>query len=380
MPMNVVITGIGAISPQGLGIKNITGKFQSNAKTFRASAGLKKTPFALLPLGLISDPLPPECLQSKLHKFMSRDAELAFAACSDAINDANLPNNYYNPYRTGLFVGSGLANGQMEDIHPVLANSLDKNKRFSLNLLGQQGIKAVNPIQTFKILNNMPLCLISIGFGIKGPNLIFNPWEGQSALAVIEGIEAIKNKQMDCALVGAGDTKTNLLSLIFLQKIGLLSGRKIRPGEGGCFLVLESEARAIKRRARIYARISGWGVSTDAKAGWGYSVQPEPLCSAISKSLMAGAIGPEGISTVYSGYDGNPKGDAIEKAAMEKIFNKAIQMRHPKISLGNLFAASSVLSLGLAAHEIKTSTKKQSIMVNASGIGSVKASFILQSI
>lgn len=381
MARDAVITGIGATCSLGRIIKNIYRGFKSGKNSYKLSPDLGNTPFADLALGLVTEPLAPECEESKLRKFMSRDSELVFSACADALKDSGLDIKVYNPYRIGLFVGSGLASGEMNDILPILKNSIDKNNRFSMKLLGQKGIKSINPIQTFKILNNMPLCLISIGFGIKGPNLILNPWEGQAAQAIIEGIEAIRNNEVDCALVGGGDTKVSLLSLIFLNKAGLLTG-KMTPGEGGSFLVLESEEKARRRKARIYARIKGWGTATDNQAGWRYSRNSEPVYDSINQAMKMSKITPDKTTGIYSGFDGNTAGDKAEHSVIKNMFKaKTVDSaKHPKMSAGNTFAAAPALSIGLASYSIKERQARQNILVNATGIGSIRASFILETV
>jgi 3-oxoacyl-[acyl-carrier-protein] synthase II len=383
MPKDIVITGIGIICPLGRGIQKVTTDYQANINPFRISSELSNTPFAHRKLGLVTEPFPPECKKSKLHKFMSRESELAFVACHDALQDAKIDNGFYNPYRIGLYVASGMTSGNISDILPAIQNSLDENNSFSLGLFGKKGLKTINPILSFKILNNMPLCLVSIGFGIKGPNLIFNPWEGESAQAVIEGIQSVQNGSVDCAIVGATDTKINLLGLMFLQQIGLLDKneqkQRMIPAEGACFMVLESMETAQKRNAAIYARFTGWGTSTIHEPTWKYPAKYDSLQKTISQTLNQTTANK--INLIYSSFDGNEESHSAEKQAFHNIFgNNNIPIKYPKVSIGNLFAASTLLALGLAASDIKKNEHNKAILIDSFGVGSTVGAFLLESI
>lgn len=110
----------------------------------------------------------------------------------------------------------------------------------------------------------MPACLVSILECIKGPNLLFTPWEGQTAAALLEAWQAVASGEVDCALAGAADNATHPATCIHLKQAQLLQEGEI-PAPGAAYLVLESEETAVRDGQRIYARIRQMELSaTDA--------------------------------------------------------------------------------------------------------------------
>jgi hypothetical protein len=96
----------------------------------------------------------------------------------------------------------------------------------------------MNPLDSFKILPNMPPCILAMLLGIRGPNLVLNPFGDQAVFALQEGIRAVSEGEVEAALVGAADTPSAPSTLVYLYQSGHLQfGAKASPA--AAYLVLE---------------------------------------------------------------------------------------------------------------------------------------------
>ncbi len=96
---------------------------------------------------------------------MSPAALLGCVAAREAAEDCGLRERFA-PERVGLYVGVGLAAAGLDEVAPMLRESVDEHGRFSCRLLGERGLAATSPLLSFKILANMPACLMSVLEGI----------------------------------------------------------------------------------------------------------------------------------------------------------------------------------------------------------------------
>ena len=168
MKKRVAITGIGAITPLGIGIKENWRKIKTGNHCISEAVfpGCNVFPHTLC--GLVSDFDPCDHIsQRKMVKLMSREAQMAVSAAGLAIDDAGIK-DYYCPHRTGLYLGTGLTSGELEDLIRLIEHSIDENDRFSYQKMGSEALHNCNPLLSFKILTNMPLCYISMLFHVKG--------------------------------------------------------------------------------------------------------------------------------------------------------------------------------------------------------------------
>jgi 3-oxoacyl-(acyl-carrier-protein) synthase len=174
-------------------------------------------------------------------------------AAHEAVAEAAVRRRF-DPGRVGLYSGIGMAGASLEDALPVITASVGASGRVESRLMGERGLAAANPLMSFKILPNMPACLVSIVEGIRGPNLIFTPWEGQTGAALLEGWRAVACGQVDCAVCGAADNPAHPAILVHLARSGLLlAGESV--AAAAAYLVLERAETALRDRQTIRARL-----------------------------------------------------------------------------------------------------------------------------
>lgn len=287
METAVVITGIGLVT--GLG--------STRAETLAGwRAGHAVTPQRL---ALLSEACGCEVLAAaapafdaaarlgsrRLLKYMSTGALLGCVAAHEALADAGL-HGRYAPERIGLFAGVGMAAADIDEVLPMLSRSIGADGHLCCRRLGAEGLPATNPLLSFKILANMPPCLVSIQENLRGPNSIFTPWEGQTGAALLEAWQAVASGEADAVVTGAADNPAHPATVVFLKQRGLLQAGEW-PAAGAAYLVLESEARARQDGRRIYARIRGLTLTPAAPSGDGPPNVADPLAARLGRTFAA---------------------------------------------------------------------------------------------
>lgn len=254
MTREVVVTGVGMITPFGIDARD-SHRSWMEGQTARTTlcpelkgSALETMPVAALPDFEIAERIG----DRRMMKYMSFAAMLGCAAAREASAAAGL--DRFAPERVGLFVGTGLVAAGVDEVRPMLRASVDDAGRFSCRLFGSKGLAATNPLLSFHILANMPACFVSIIEKIKGPNLIFTPWEGQTGAALIEAWRAVRSGACDAALTGAADHPTHPSTVLHLHRAGLL-GPGERPASGAAYLVMETADSAAAHRRRPLAVI-----------------------------------------------------------------------------------------------------------------------------
>jgi 3-oxoacyl-(acyl-carrier-protein) synthase len=277
----VVITGIGMVTP--LGTTNI-----DTVKSWRAGAEAPRTRSELLrgtvlesqEVALLPSFDPAQRLKNrKMLKFMSEAALLGCVAAHEALEDADACRRF-PAERIGLFAATGLAGIDMREAMPMIRASLGEDGNFSCRDLGSRGLLAANPLLSFKILANMPPCLVSIIEGIKGPNLLFTPWEGQAGAALHEAWQSVATGEVDCALAGGADNSTAPTVIAFLRKVELLRENECAAAGAG-YIVMERLSSALRNNRRVYAKIAGIDVSACDEAA------NDPLSERIGRAYAA---------------------------------------------------------------------------------------------
>lgn len=258
---SVVITGMGMVTPLGATSHETMVAWQGNrpmqTKCLPELAGtmLADTPVAKTAEYDAADRLGGR----KMLKFMSEGAVLGCVAAHEAAEQAMIAKRFL-PERIGLYAATGLAAADIMQVKSMLESSIDEEGAFCCRRLGQDGLAQTNPLLSFRILANMPACLVSILEHIKGPNGIFTPWESQAALALQEAWLAVSCGEVDCALVGGADTPAHPATCVYLRQDQWLQAKEI-PANAGAYLVLERSNTAMRDKVHVYGTLEDITVS-----------------------------------------------------------------------------------------------------------------------
>lgn len=344
----VVVTGMGVISPVGSGIEafwdGIT-RGQSGARSMDRH-DLNDYPTRIAAPVTDFDPL--QYFDRKEARHMDRFVQLGVVAAQNAWDDAHL--EQFDSERTGVLVGTGI--GGMETLteqHALLLN---------------RGPSRVSPFFIPKMIGNMASGQIAIRLKLNGPNETVVTACASSGHAVGDGMRAIQHGEADVMLVGG--TEAVLIPIAFAGFCAMkaMSTRNDDPahasrpfdkerdgfvmGEGAGFLVLEELDHAVRRGARIYAEIVGYGRSSDAF----HVVEPHPegrgARLAMQRALSDAKLAPTAVDYINAHGTSTPKGDLAETMAIKEVFEDhayKLAVSSTKSSTGHLLGAAGAVEL-----------------------------------
>ncbi len=242
--VEAAVTGIGLVTPLGCDPNTVLDQI------LQGRQAVQPTPFgpAFVPVAdLDAAEYYPD---NKTLRLMNRDAQMAVVAARLAMRDAGIvPGELYPAEEIALYGATGLCGMPPAEIAAPLRTAFAADGSLDLERFGQVALRRIQPVLSFKILANMPICFVSIFENRRGPNAVYTPWEGQGAQAIAAGVRAVAEGDVPCAVVGGCDVKTHALAFASLQQLGVLDswqqhGAGSVPGEGAVFLVLEQQAEA----------------------------------------------------------------------------------------------------------------------------------------
>lgn len=337
MEKRVVVTGLGVVSPVGIGWDENWNSLMQGATGI---APMSRLATENLPVSLcaeIKDFDPKQFIKDrKAIRLTYFNVHLALTAATLAVEDSHIDPAGEDPSRFGAVVGSGGGGfddgpGFEEMGEPLLRSWDEEKQRFDSARFGENGISAAYPLFLLKALPNNAFYYISLLFNIQGENdNIVSPYTG-GAQAIGDAFRAIRRGLADIMIAGGYDSLLTPNTLFSLDSFGLLSKNTdpktaCRPfdrlrdgmvaGEGAGFLILEERSRAVKRGAAIYAEIVGYGNASSAS----HMFTPDPsgsgIVHALLRSLQDANIPPEDIGWVCADGTGTRDGDRAEAQAL----------------------------------------------------------------
>jgi 3-oxoacyl-[acyl-carrier-protein] synthase II len=366
----VVVTGVGAISPIGIGAKAfwenlLAGKVGVRRASLFDPGGFPSQVVGEVPAYKIGDYVPKS--YRKATKVMARDIELAVVAADDAFKDAQLQSRAYTetptitPGRFGCNIGAGLISCELNELTAALHVARDGNK-VDLHKWGTEGLQQLTPLWLLKYLPNMLACHVTIIHELKGPSNTITCADASSHLAIGEAFRTIQRGKADLAICGGAESKVNPMGMMRQSLLGRLTEthndtpeQAVRPfdadadgtaaGEGGGLLILEEYEHAKARGAKIYAELVGFGASQDTHK----VTDPEPsghsYGKAIGKALADANVPPAGVDVLFPCGLGIPSHDRAELNGLTNVFGGGLE-RVPlapiKAQTGNLAAGTGV--------------------------------------
>ena len=369
----VAVTGIGIISPLGIGSKQHWQALLAGEVGVRRIAAFDPSGFACqiagqIPAYKIGDFVPRA--YRKATKVLARDSELAIIAADDAFKDAGLQSKAYTETpnfdgkRFGCNIGAGLINTELNELTAAMtfARSKTEPNHLDLNLWGNDGMTHLTPLWLLKYLPNMPACHVTIIHQLKGPSNTITCAEASSHLAIGEAFRTIQRGSADLAICGGAESKVNEMGMLRHGLLGRLNetnndapAKAIRPfdvdaagtalSEGGGLLILEELEAARSRGAKIYAELVGFAASQDT-----YKVtEPDPTgrsyARAISGALKDAGVSADDVDLIIPNGLGIPTHDRAELAGLKAAFAKRlpdVAMSLTKAQTGTLAAGSGV--------------------------------------
>ncbi|MBI4115007.1 MAG: beta-ketoacyl-[acyl-carrier-protein] synthase family protein [Candidatus Omnitrophica bacterium] len=352
----VVITGIGTLSACGIGYEPLWKMALSGRSSIRELSEFSSNGSPVKVGGEIVDFRPEDFIRTRKNlKVMSRDIRLAVAASILAIQDSRMQLDQIDRKRAGVTLGSGLINNDLEEIGSGIKESLDEEGKFQIKRFGREGMRALYPLWLLKYLPNMPACHISITHGLKGPNNTLMTSSTGGVQAVGEAYRIIQRDDADIMLAGATDSKINPLGLSRFHLLGVLSQRNHSPsevyrpfdrrrdgmvvGEGTGIFVLEERGHALKRGAKIYGEILGYGATLKSQE------------RSIKKAFEEAQRDVGEIGFIHAHGSGIPEEDILEAQAIARVLESYVEhipVTASKSVTGHLIDAAGTTELSLS--------------------------------
>lgn len=350
MKRRVVITGVGIVSPIGIGKE----PFWKSLKEGASGAGLVSLfDTSKYPCHIdaeVKDFHPEEFIDKKKIRRMDRFTQFAMTASRLALQDSALDLSKEDPERIGVIVGSGIGGiSTLEEEHSVLMT---------------KGPRRVSPFLIPKLISNMAPGEIAIEWNLQGPNYSVSSACATSAHAIGDAMRLLRYGDADVFLAGGSEAAITPLGFGGFCSARALSLRNDDPkkasrpfdknrdgfvmGEGAGVLVLEILEHAEKRGARIYAEIIGYGATDDAYHITAPNPNAQSAAKAMTKALQDAGIAPADVDYINAHGTSTELNDKTETAAIKQVFGehaKKIPISSTKSMMGHLLGAAGAAEL-----------------------------------
>ncbi len=365
----VVITGLGVVSPIGIGIGPFWEALRSGTSGVRPTPYLSGAPencrFAADVRDFNASAFTKTREQKKAIRVMCREIQLGFASASLALDDAGITEGTMSPDRLGVEFGANLMLSPPEDLSEANASCCDTGSgEFVYDRWGEVGMGTMFPLWLLKFLPNMPACHIGIAADARGPNNSVTLEEASSNQVVGEALRVIARGHADVMIVGSTGTRVHAVkSLHALMWDQLASGPEgpasaCRPfdrdrtgqvlGEGAAVLILEDAGHAAARGARIYGQVLGAGSSCVTSAATHRGDSRRALALAMRSALSDAGLRPQDIGHINAHGLGTVESDRQEAYAIHDVFGEyaaRVPVTALKSYLGNSAAGCGSLEL-----------------------------------
>jgi len=395
----VVITGVGAVSPHGIGTAPfwnglLEGKSSITALTRFDPSAFESRVAGVVPEFKTTDFVPKSYRKST--KIMAHDIELAVVAADFAVRDARLitkgiadPESPLeaqllaqgwskpDPARVGCNIGAGLISANLDELTAAVAEVRNPDNTMNLARWGRSedptkpsGMDHLTPLWLLKYLPNMLSCHVSIIHDTQGPSNTITCAQASAGLAIAEAARTIQRNQADLALAGGCESKVHPMGLMRWSLLGRLNGKSndnpgaaCRPydrdaagavlAEGGAVFVLEELEHARKRGATIYAELAGFGSTASASRS---PIDPDPSgeapAMAIKKAFRDAGISPDHVDLICSSGYAVPDWDRSDVNTLRIAFGQTLAktaLLPARAGIGDCGAGSQALDIAAAA-------------------------------
>lgn len=350
----VVITGVGLISPIGVGNEENWSSLMAGKSGIAPISHFDATNFTTRIAGEVKGYHPEEFIPKKELRKMDPFLRLALGASRLAFDDGKLTIAPEIAHRAGVFMGCGLGGlTTIEEYHKILLES---------------GPKKVSPFFIPMLIGNMAPGLISIYHGAKGPNLAVQTACAAGTHAVGQAFHMVRNGMADIMVTGGVESVVTPLCVAGFNAMRALSTRNDEPekasrpferdrdgfvlGEGAAVLILEEMSMALERGAKIYGEVIGFGASGDAHHMAAPAPEGEGAARCMQAALDDAGIQPEQVQYINAHGTSTDLNDKYETQAIKTIFGdhaRKLGVSSTKSMTGHLLGAAGGVEAAFTA-------------------------------
>ena len=347
---NVVVTGIGTVSSVGLDRETTWAALKEGVSGIAPIKAFDTEGYRTTIAAEVENFDPTSVMELKDARKADRFSQFAVVAATEAVQQAGLK-DFDDPFRAGVIISSGIGGmTTWEDQHSRLL---------------RRGARGVSPMFIPMMIADMAAGLVSIRFGMRGPNYCTTSACASSGHAITAAADQIRLGAADVMLAGGSEAAVCRMALAGFGNMKALSSRNDSPetasrpfdaerdgfvlGEGAGVLVLESVEHATARGAKVLGRIAGYGSSGDAY----HMTQPDNEGNGAQASMRAAlscaGIAPEQVGYINAHGTSTPFNDKIETLAIRKVFGdhaEKLKISSIKSMLGHLLGAAGAVEAG----------------------------------
>jgi 3-oxoacyl-[acyl-carrier-protein] synthase II len=329
MTREIVVTGVGAVTPLGVGARTLYERWRAGVSGIQDGKGAA-TEFD-----------PTEHLTIKEARRADRFSQFAMVASDEALAEAGWTDGVpYDVDRVATLIGTGIGGiGTLEANHKLLL---------------EKGPKAVSPLSIPLLMGNAASAAVSMRHGLRGQSFATLSACAAGAHAIGTATRMIQAGDADAVVTGGSEAALTPLATAAFAALDALSEKGIsRPfdaerdgfvmGEGAAVLVLEDGERARARGATILARLAGYGASSDAY----HLTAPEKdgggAIEAMTAALRDAGYGPQDVVYVNAHGTSTPLNDRAETIAIKHVLGEGVPVSSLKSAIGHLLGAAGAV-------------------------------------
>jgi len=357
----VVISGLGVISPVGNDVATFWRNLQNGVSGIELVQAFDTTGYDCRIAGEVRGFEPKDFFKNpKDARRTDRFSQLAMAAAKMAMADCGIDMEKVDRRRFGAIVSSGIGGLKtLEDQHAILL---------------AKGPSRVSPFTIPMLISNMGSGLISMEFGLKGPNMCIATACATSNNAIGESWRIIKFGDADIFLAGGSEASIVTVGMASFSSMKALSTRNDDPhaasrpwdrdrdgfvmGEGAGVVVVEELEHAKARGAKIYCELTGYGLSADAFHMTAPPPDGEGAVRAMEMALKHARITPDQVDYVNAHATSTGLGDVIETRALKTVFReyaRTVSISSTKSMTGHLLGGAGAIEMAACALAIRDS-------------------------
>ena len=350
----VVITGIGAITPIGMGVEGLWDGLRRRQSAIRGITRFDPSMFKSRIAGEVVDFWPSDHIEERRVRRLDRFSQFSVAATRMALADAALTPEQEDKDRIGATMGTALGG---------VAHGEGQYRNFMSG-----GPRAVDPALALTVFAGAASCNIAIEFGFTGPNSTNGMSCASGAIAIGEAFRAITRGEADVMVAGGAEAPLAPLCFGAFAIIRAMSTRNDDPthasrpfdqgrdgfvmAEGAAVLVLEERGRALARGAPLYAELCGFGLTNDAY----HMTAPRPdgkqAARAMRNALKEAGVAPHEVGYINAHGSSTPLNDSTETASIKQVFGEyayRLAFSGTKGYYGHALGASGAIEAAICA-------------------------------
>lgn len=345
MKKRVVVTGLGAITPIGIGVEEYWQSLLAGKSGIGKVTRFDVSEYGTQIAGEVKGFEPGNFMDKKEARRMDRFTQYAVAASKMALEHSGLDLEKTNRDRVGTLIGSGI--GGMETLH-------DQYK-----VLFEKGPNRISPFFVPMMIANIASGQVSIMYGLQGPCMTVVTACATGTNAIGEAFKLIQRGDADVMVCGGTEATISEAALAGFSSMKALSNRNDEPekasrpferdrdgfvmGEGAGIVVLETLEHAQARGAKIYAEMIGYGSNADAYHITAPAPEGSQAAKCMEMALKDGGIAPHEVDYINAHGTSTPLNDKNETLAIKRLFGdhaKKLAISSTKSMTGHLLGAA----------------------------------------